>query len=573
MNDQARWINGWSSRASLTYPEFLQAKEFEKSYRYAIDEQTRALIANENDLAEAHIAVIREQNSLLAEIGTTIATNIAEINGTLNWGFSEVIAGIGRLNDQLSDLVKIARTPAQTWAYEQFDIARDAYRKSLYSESLRYLDRAINGAAGSAGYDLEYRFHFLKGLILLGSYANNDPSVLDLPAAETSFLLAARFSRSDYQEESARSLLLASRAAYCNRKLDHAMRHITECISLAPRPVAEAHFQRAKIFCAMGERLHDAAEDIIVAVRLERVYALKIGSDGDIAPHESLVMARIDKLRSALKAELEVAETAILAALQRRQSICIHGLSYSDPTPLKEVVASFRKKVSAGTYYSLLDAAALLPTLRSAAVSAWQDYTRASLRPLDAEVKSLAAECSVASTKVSAIPFINVGLILILLCLGLVGGCFGLCCSTHWPVSNGVLLIGWGVFVLLCVTPGVCVNPFRRRQIRKRLSQHALLKTKTQAAKEEAERVLTNVEREEGKVFDRSETPPPRQITEDTLSEVQRLARTYHITEETLSEVRRLARTSKVDAIRYLRAANGLGLTEAKDIVVSLGAT
>ena len=126
MNDEARWINGWFYKASLTYPEFLQAKQFEKSLRYSIDEQTRTLVANERDLAEAHISAVQEQNTLLAEISANISSKLDEINGTLNWGFTEVIAGIGRVNDQLADLIRLARTPAQTWAYEQYEIARDA---------------------------------------------------------------------------------------------------------------------------------------------------------------------------------------------------------------------------------------------------------------------------------------------------------------------------------------------------------------------------------------------------------------------------------------------------------------
>ena len=60
MNNQTGWINGWHYKSTLTYPDFLQAKEFEKSLRYSIDEQTKTLIANENDLADAHISTLRE---------------------------------------------------------------------------------------------------------------------------------------------------------------------------------------------------------------------------------------------------------------------------------------------------------------------------------------------------------------------------------------------------------------------------------------------------------------------------------------------------------------------------------
>ena len=59
---------------------------------------------------------------------------VNRLNAKFDWGFSQLIAGIGRTNDSLEELIATAKTPAETWAYEQHEIARDAIRRELYPE-------------------------------------------------------------------------------------------------------------------------------------------------------------------------------------------------------------------------------------------------------------------------------------------------------------------------------------------------------------------------------------------------------------------------------------------------------
>ena len=73
-----------------------------------------------------------------------ISAGIAELNATFHWGFGEVMAVLGHMNDALSELIKIAKTPVQTVAFNHFEIARDAFRQSLYRECLEELDKAID---------------------------------------------------------------------------------------------------------------------------------------------------------------------------------------------------------------------------------------------------------------------------------------------------------------------------------------------------------------------------------------------------------------------------------------------
>lgn len=72
-----------------------------------------------------------------------ISSGISGLNATFHWGFGQLIAGIGHMNDVLSELLKIAKTPVQTVAFNHFEIARDAFRKGLLQESLEELDKAI----------------------------------------------------------------------------------------------------------------------------------------------------------------------------------------------------------------------------------------------------------------------------------------------------------------------------------------------------------------------------------------------------------------------------------------------
>ncbi len=115
-----------------------------------------------------------------------ISAGISELNTTFHWGFSQVIAVLVTMNDALSELIKIAKTPVQTVAFNHFEIARDAYRQGLYKECIEELDKAIAGDHTSSGYKLEWRFHQMKGSLQLG-FAEGDLSLMDLPGQSNLF--------------------------------------------------------------------------------------------------------------------------------------------------------------------------------------------------------------------------------------------------------------------------------------------------------------------------------------------------------------------------------------------------
>lgn len=221
-----------------------------------------------------------------------ISSGISELNATFHWGFGQVIASLGHMNDTLDELVKIAKTPVQTVAFNHFEIARDAFRQGLYQECLEELDKAIAGDHTSAGYKLEWRFHQLLGTVRLG-FADGDLALVDLAKAEESFLLAARYGKTDYPSDAGWAMLSAGWAAYCQGKMTEALAHSEQAMTLHPR-LGEAFFQAAKVRMYLG--LVDAALPVLSrAIDLDRFYALKAAGDGDFQKYD-------DRLRGFLEA-------------------------------------------------------------------------------------------------------------------------------------------------------------------------------------------------------------------------------------------------------------------------------
>lgn len=349
---------------SLSYRDYLQAKSFEDAFRSEISRQTRSIIASHEQLQKEHIAVSQSLQTSVAEgfeelsfDVQALTAGVSELTAAFNWGFSELLTAVGQVNATLVELVRIAKTPAQTWAYEQFEIARDAFRQGLYPEALEYINRAINGYVGNTGYKLEYRFHYLWGTILLGSSRNTSKDILNLSHAENAFLNAARYARQDQPKEAGRALLAAGWAAYCQGKMAVAKQYTEQALALSPT-LAEAHFQLAKIQMHIGE-----AEQGLVplrrAVELERAYSIKAAADDDFKRHEAKVQALLNTLRHEAR---EKAKTELLTIQQQageteKQRVQEFSLTkYAELTAVKRALEDAVSAVRVDTYFGYLDA-------------------------------------------------------------------------------------------------------------------------------------------------------------------------------------------------------------------------
>jgi len=223
-----------------------------------------------------------------------VESAINSIGATFEWGMSSLLAEMGGMKDSLDSLIQTSRTPVQTWAYNQFEIARDAFRQGLYLEALESLETAIVGNATSPGYKLEWRFHHMKGVIQMGFFGC-DPNLINLPEAEKSFLLAARYAKADSASDSARALLSASWCAYTQKKLPEALEHSKQASVLDPS-LSEAFFQMAKIGMALGQ-VGDALPVLRGVIERDDGYVIKASSDSDFNRHRDELLAFFEALR------------------------------------------------------------------------------------------------------------------------------------------------------------------------------------------------------------------------------------------------------------------------------------
>ncbi len=310
--------------SGISYQQYLQAKSFvsdltasqrsgAKAIGLAVHKQTREVIASQEALARENIRAI---SASAAQVSSTIDAAFEQLSWELGgvhealdqlgakfqWGFSEVLASLGRMNDSLEDLVKIAKTPVQTIAYNHFEIARDAFRRFLFAESLEEISKAIQGDHTSPGYRLEWRFHMLEGTISLGS-ANGDVAHVDLAKAEDSFLLAARYSKADSPRDSARAFLAAGWAQYCQGKVQDALLQTDVALSLDPT-LGEALFQKAKVLMAL-QQPKPGLNILAEAIEVDKAYALKAADDGDFQRFEADLRDFLEALRKAKAAEVK----------------------------------------------------------------------------------------------------------------------------------------------------------------------------------------------------------------------------------------------------------------------------
>ncbi|MEK6301831.1 MAG: hypothetical protein AABO41_14060 [Acidobacteriota bacterium] len=315
---------------SLSYQDYLQARSFERSLRAEIRSSTKSIIASNEELQQQNYSVLTslsssvssgfEQISLDLE---RISTGIGELNATFYWGFSELLAVAGRINDSLDDLVRLVGNPAQTWAYNQFEIARDAFRKRLYEEAIEYLDRAINGYGSETGYKIEYRFHFLLGTIMIES-----PEIVNPASAERAFLSSARYAWQDEPREAALALLGAGWAAYCQGKMSEAERYTEQAIALNDS-LAEAYFQLAKV--QMHTRKPDQAlPRLRQAILLDRAYMIKAATDDDFKLYETQVALLYDTLRNEARNDAESTFSELDRAIEMLERHRVEAFQFAD---------------------------------------------------------------------------------------------------------------------------------------------------------------------------------------------------------------------------------------------------
>lgn len=226
------------------------------------------------------------------------------LSAAFTWSRGEVLASMGGMLVPTDELMAEARSQAQSEAVQLFQVAREAFLERYFTESLEALNGALDtGSSLNTAGRLVWRIHLLRALVLLGSVDNTDPQIINPPQAEQSFLMAARYARSDYPLDAARALLGAGWAAYvqengeANYRMRAAMTYTDEAHDL-DSDLAEAQFQSAKFRMAVGET-DPALHSLRWLPVKERVMLLKASADGDFKCY----IGKLEGFLSALREE------------------------------------------------------------------------------------------------------------------------------------------------------------------------------------------------------------------------------------------------------------------------------
>lgn len=227
----------------------------------------------------------------------------------LDCGLGNIEARLGSLATSIEDLVGIAKTPEQTWSYEQYQDAIDAFRRGLHAEALESVTRAISGHSSHPGYKIEHRFHQLVGLIHASAA---EPGIRDLNKAEAAYLTACRYSRAaDDKRAAAYCLLRAAQLAYDRDDAAGAENRSREALGLHSN--AEARFLLGKYILANGGSADEALNLLEVAMREATFYFLlavarfRDGSVNEFLQHEEDVRRRAAGIRDEWTVQISAA--------------------------------------------------------------------------------------------------------------------------------------------------------------------------------------------------------------------------------------------------------------------------
>lgn len=269
-----------------------------------------------------------------------VRESLVEMGATFEWGFNELAMRLGHIGDTLGELLRVAKTPEQTWAYEQFAIACDANRKGLYNDAIDYAQRAITGYQSHTGYRLDHRAHHLLGLIYLGDRKSASSGPANPETAEKHLLDAARYAEADYAADAARALTAASHAAYVQKNaMDRAEAHATRAVTIC-RDIPEAHFQLATVKMSVG-KVDSGLHHLRDAIDMDRLYVVKAWSDTEFMRHEAALAAFTNRLRDEK------------AALIGTKASDLAEVSTKIVTEAREVLVTLPDLVGAGRAASL----------------------------------------------------------------------------------------------------------------------------------------------------------------------------------------------------------------------------
>ncbi|MCJ2178601.1 tetratricopeptide repeat protein [Novosphingobium album (ex Hu et al. 2023)] len=310
----------YQTRPGFDYLKYLEKKSHFDRLHLMVSNDIRKIVTSNEFLSKQNIRAIEQNNS---DIIGTLNKNTASIRDDINsgfdqlsldlvgirhsvdhlaaicdTGFSQISLQLGRLDEGISQLIAIAKTPDQTWAFEQFEIARDSFRRRLFIDALDYIDRAIFGHGDRPGYKLEHRFHYLRGLIHLGNEHNFDPSVVDLSQAIEDFKTSSRYAEHVDNGGVARGLQMAGWASYCAGDAAGSENYLKQSLRIDQHNL-HTNYLMAKALLHLGAE-NQAEGFFKAALQGDPNYGLRAGADPDFLSHKNSLERWIEDHRRHL---------------------------------------------------------------------------------------------------------------------------------------------------------------------------------------------------------------------------------------------------------------------------------
>jgi len=293
-------------------------------------------------------AAIADAASQITGAVHELSSEVRAASEIMEWGFSAMLDEMAEMKTTLKELLRSVREPSQTWAYEQFEIARDNYRKGNYEDCLKRLEYAINGHQAHLGFPEEWRLHQLSGDIYLQC---PDRDLIDLAKAEKCFLAAAKYAGNDDLYAKAMALTAAAVAAYNQGHMQDAETYARQGCQ-ARHDLGDAHFQLARIM--LNRRNYkEAWQAALQAIALDHRYAARVPIDSEFVRNAAQVNPLWrqygKELRARVDAAVQNANAAMRELVQSREETDrlrnsrVFELMKSAGPGLAEAVARFQK--------------------------------------------------------------------------------------------------------------------------------------------------------------------------------------------------------------------------------------
>jgi len=256
-------------------------------------------------------------------------TGYEGVDSPFHWGSTQCLVERGKFSVSLDGSRSTALSRAERWAIEQYEQARDAFRRGHYCESLDHVLSGLRGGEGRPGNSKDYRLLFLLGLIRLGSFDNTAPDLLSLGAAQDAFSASARNSAAVQPGDSAWAYAAAAWAAYCGGECEEALAFAQQAVLFRSR-FGEAQYLVAKILLRL-RRVEPGRAAFAAAVAIHPSFATRALHDADFAEFAAEIDSVIEVERLRMN---QRAEGAVKSAIDRAKQVGILDSDTEEPTDL-----------------------------------------------------------------------------------------------------------------------------------------------------------------------------------------------------------------------------------------------